>query len=94
MECLPLICGIVVIEVLHLSINKKSSTQEASGNRSGSKETEGNCMRMSNARLRKGNQNFEQLSNLDHGTTTATSSQCEAQFYIFEDNEAVIKLIL
>ena len=27
-------------------------------------------------------------------TTNATSSQCEAQLYIFEDNEAVIKMII
>ena len=75
----------------------KSSAQEASGNRSGSKEAEGNCMRMSNARLRKGNQNVEQLSNLDHVTTNPTSSRCEAQFFffnIFEDNEAAIKVII
>ena len=46
---------------------------------------------MRNAKLRKGNQDVEQLSNLDHVTTNPTSSQCEAQFHIFEDNEAVIK---
>ena len=39
----------VVIEVLHSLNYKKSYTQEASGNRSGFKETAGNCARMSNA---------------------------------------------
>ena len=45
---------------------------------------------MSNAKLRKGNQNVEQLSSLDHVATDATYSQCEPLLYIFEDNEAVI----
>ena len=71
-----------VTEVLHTS-NSKSSTQEASGNRSGFKEAVGNCARMSNTKLRKSNQKVEQLSNLDHVTTNATSSQCEAQLYNF-----------
>ena len=52
----------VVIEVLHSSNNKKSSTPEASGNRSGLKEAAGNCLRMSNKKLRKDSQNVEQLS--------------------------------
>ena len=43
---------------------------------------------------KKGIQNVEQLSNLDPVTTNATSSQCKAQSYIFEDNEAVIKMII
>ena len=42
----------------------------------------------------KGNQVFEQLSNLDHVATNANSSQCRAQLYIFEDNEAVKKMII
>ena len=73
----------VVIEVLLSSNYKKSSTQEAPGNRSGFKEAAGNCVRMSNAKLKKkDDQNVEQLSNPDHVTTNATSSQCEAQLYI------------
>ena len=64
----------VVIEVLHSSNNKKSSIQEASGNRSGFKESAGNCLRMSCSKLGKGNQNVEQLSDLDHVTTNETSS--------------------
>ena len=83
-----------VTEVLHTSNNNKSSTQEASGNRSGFKEAAGNCARMSNTKLRKGSQKVEQLSNLDHVTTNATSSQCEAQLYIFEDIELVINVII
>ena len=50
-------------EVLHSSNYKTSSTQEASGNRSGSQEAAGNLVRMSNAKLKKkGNRNVEQLS--------------------------------
>ena len=45
-------------------------------------------MRISNVRLRKeDNQNVDQLSNLDHVTTTAI-------LYIIEENEAVIKMII
>ena len=40
--------------------------------------------------LRKGNQNVEQLSNLDHVTTNATWSAVVH----FEDNEAVIKMVI
>ena len=43
----------VVIEVLHSSNNKKSSTAKTSGNRSSSLEAAGNCLRMSNNMLRK-----------------------------------------
>ena len=85
----------MVTEVFHSSNQKKSSTQQASGNRTGFKEAAGNCVRMSNVKLKKkGNQNVEQLSNLDHVTTNATSSQCEAQLCVFEDNGAVIKMII
>ena len=41
---------------------------------------------MSNIKMKKkGNQNVDQLSNLDYVTTNATSSQCEAQLYIFSN---------
>ena len=43
----------VVIEVLHSSNNKKSPTQDASGNTSGFKEAAGNISHMSNTKLRK-----------------------------------------
>ena len=51
---------------------------------------------MSNKKIKqKCNQKVDQLSNLDHVTTNATSSQYEyeAQLYIFEDKEAVIEVI-
>ena len=42
----------------------------------------------------KGNRDVDQLSNVDHFTTNAHSSQGESQSYISEDNEAVIKMII
>ena len=75
----------VVIEVLHSSNTSKSSTQGATGN----------CSRNSDTKLKKkGNRDVDQLSDLDHVVTNASSSQCEVQLYIFEDNEAVIKMII
>ena len=47
---------------------------------------------MSHVWLKK--KGVDQLSNLDHVATNASSSQCEAQLYIFEDYEAVIKMII
>ena len=42
----------------------------------------------------KENQDVDQLSNVDYVTTNANSSQGECQLYIFEDNEAMIKMII
>ena len=42
----------------------------------------------------KGNRDVDQLSHVDHETTNAHSSQGDSQLYIFEDNEAVIKMII
>ena len=41
----------------------------------------------------KGNRDVDQLSHADYVTTHAYSSQGESQLYIFEDSEAVIKII-
>ena len=41
-----------------------------------------------------GNQNVDQLSDLDHVATNASSSQDDAELYIFEDNEAAIETII
>ena len=59
------------------------------------KGTTGNSLHMPNTMLKKeGNQNVDQLSNLDHVVANATSSQCEAQLCFFEDDEAAIKMIM
>ena len=40
------------------------------------------------------NRDVDQLSHVDDVTTSANSSQGESQLYIFEDNEAVIKMFM
>ena len=67
----------VVKEVLHSSNNKKSSILGAAGN----------CLRNINTKL-TGNQNVDQLSDLDHVASNASSSQCDAELYIFGDNRS------
>ena len=58
-----------MIEVLHSSKIKKSSFQEAAGN----------SLHMPNTKLKKnGDQNVDQMSNLDYVATHTSSSQCEA----------------
>ena len=75
----------VVIEVLHSSNDTTSSTQEALRNR----------VRNSTTKFKKkGKRDVDKLSDVNHLVTNASSSQCEAQLYIFEDNEAVIKMII
>ena len=57
----------------------------------------GDCVRdnVHNIRLKKeGDRNVDQWSVLDHVTTNAHSFQGKAQLHIFEDNEAVIKMII
>ena len=43
---------------------------------------------------RSGSRDVDELSNVDHVVTNASSSQVEAQLHIFEDNEPVIKMII
>ena len=69
----------VKIEVLCSTNSTKTSTDPASGNRC---ET-GNCSR-----------NISKWLHVDHVPTNAHSSHVKSQLCIFEDNEAVIKLIL
>ena len=42
---------------------------------------------------KKGNRDVDRLSHVDYVSTNANSSQGESQLYVFEDNEAVIKMI-
>ena len=73
----------VVMEVLHSSNNQKFKTLGAAGN----------CLRNVNTKL-TGNQNVDQVSDLDHVASNACSSQCDAELYIFGDSEAVIEMII
>ena len=54
-------------------------------------ESKEHLLRNSNTKTkRRGDRDVDELS--DFGTNTS-SSQCEARLYIFEDSEAVIKII-
>ena len=86
---------VVVIEVLHSSNANTPTTPNNSANRGRVKELRETAASTANVRLRReGNTDIVQLSNLDHVAPNANSSQCKAQPYIFEDNEAVIKMII
>ena len=75
----------VVVEVSRSSKIIESSTHR----------TAGNCSRTDKSKPKqKGNRDVDQLSHVDHVTTNAHSSQGESQLYMFEDNEAVIKISL
>ena len=56
----------------------------------------GNRLRNSNPKPKtRGNQDVDELSSsVDHVVGNASSSHYEAQLYIFEDNEVVIKMII
>ena len=55
----------------------------------------GNCSRNHKSKPKqKGTRDVDQLSHVDYVTTNAHSSQGESQLYTFEDNEAVIKMII
>ena len=65
----------VVIEVLHSSNIKTPTTRNNSANKGRVKELRGPAASTSNVKLRKeGNQDIDQLSNLDHVATNANSS--------------------
>ena len=67
----------VVIEVLHSSDTNTRTTQNYSANKGRVKELRETAASTSNVKLRKeGNQDVDQLSNLDHVATNANSSQC------------------
>ena len=80
-----------VIEVLHLSKNTDPPTQQAAGN---SPRKEVRSTHSNTKSKRRGNRDVDELSKVDHVVTNARSSRCEAQLYIFEGNEAVIKMII
>ena len=75
----------VVIEVLRSSKSTASPTHQAAGN----------CSQNHKSKPKqKGNRDVDQLSHVDYVTTNAIFSQGESQLYIFEDNEAVIGMII
>ena len=67
----------VVIEVLHSSNTNTPTYPKNSANKGRVKELRKTAANTSNVKLRKeGNQDVDQLSNLDHVATNANSSQC------------------
>ena len=84
--------GDLIVTVLHghTHISKKKKKN---------KPAAGNCLRDPARDHRanfkqQGNLDVDQMSHVDHVTTNAHSSQGRSQLYIFEDNEAVIKMII
>ena len=75
----------VVIEVLRSSNSTKTPTNPAARHSSRNHKSKPK---------QKGNRDVDQLSHVDYVTTNANSSQGESQLYIFEDNEAVIKMFI
>ena len=74
----------VVIEVLCSSNSTRLPANPAAGN----------CSRNHKSKPKqKGNRDVDRLSHVDNVSTNANSSQGESQLYVFEDNEAVIKMI-
>ena len=83
----------VVIEVLRSTNNTKRPIRRAPGNWCGvgnfsSKKTK------TTTPIERSNRDDDQVSNVDYVPTNTLSSQDESQLYIFEDNEAVIKMII
>ena len=85
----------VVIVVLRSSNSTKTPTNPSKGTASPTQQTAGNCSRSDTSkRKQKGIRDVDQLSLVDYVTTNANSFQRKAQLYTFEDNEAVIKMII
>ena len=91
----------VLIEVLHSSKNthqavrnhcrKEEVDDQVPRNRARSEIQSTN----SNTKTKRhGNREVEELSNVDHVVTSGKLFQCKAELYIFEDNEAVIRMII
>ena len=71
-------------------VTRKPPTQQAAGNRLRKVRSTNSNTKF----IRRGNRDVDELSNVVHVVTNASSSRCEAQLNIFEDNEAVIKMII
>ena len=80
----------VVIEVLRSTNNTQTPINFATGNRC---ET-GDCSRKTSKLAQKGNREVDQLLHVDYVPTNTHSFQGESQLYMFEDSEAVIKMII
>ena len=91
----------VVIGVLHSSKNTHQAVRDHCRKEKVDDQVQGNLVRgeiwSTNPKTkfkRSGNRDVDELSNVDHVNTNASSSQFQAQLYIFGDNEAVIKFYI
>ena len=78
----------IVIEVL------RTTEDNIQPNHTSNKETSAVCDSKTKTQHFIGKQKVDQLSEVDHVPTNTRSSEEECQLYIFEDNEAVIKMII
>ena len=81
-----------VIEVLRSSNNTQPQTKQSKGNRS--REKTSKPKQASGNRCDVRDRSVDQLSKVDHVTPTAKSCQRQSQLLVFEDNEAVMKIII
>ena len=89
----------VVIEVLHSSKNTHQTVRdhcriEEVNDQVPRSQARGEIRSTNPDTKQKGNQDVDQLSHVDYIATNSHPSQGESQLYIFEDNEAVIKMIM
>ena len=83
----------IVIEVLRSTNNTARQGRLAQGDLCGTGDHSIHKNK-SNTPTEKRKREVEQLSNVDSVPTSTHSSQGESELYIFEDNEAVIKMII
>ena len=80
----------LVIEVFHSSPNQTNKTKDV-------REPRGNLSATPQSNMRKPSPNTNtnpDLTNIDHVPSSGTHSGSNAILYVFEDNEAVIKMII
>ena len=83
----------LVIEVLRAMNNTERPIRLAPGNWCGTGNNPSNKTKAKTPTERS-NRDVDQLSNVDYVPSNTHSSQGESQLYIFEDTEAVIKIII
>ena len=88
----PLALWDLVIEVFHSSSNQFNNTKDqVQGNLS--RDTTSNKHNQNQTKVLTQHDNFD-LSNVDHVTSNAEFSRFGEMLYIFDDNEAVTKMII
>ena len=84
----------VVIEVLRSTNNTARQGRLAQGNVCGTGDNCINNKTNTKTPTGKSKRDVDQMSHVDYGPTNTHASQNESQLYIFEDSEAVIKMII